>query len=69
MDNATCHVVYVNRQVRQDRLIRNDANHANLPNGVATDEEIGDIQRDAALLLETFGEGMHNQFGPPKSDG
>ncbi|KAF9875603.1 3'5'-cyclic nucleotide phosphodiesterase [Colletotrichum karsti] len=56
MDNATCHVVYVNRQVRQDRLLRNNANDAHLSNGAATDGEIEDIRKDAALLLETFGE-------------
>ncbi|KZL67026.1 3 5 -cyclic nucleotide phosphodiesterase, partial [Colletotrichum incanum] len=57
MDNATCHVVYVNRKVRQDRLIRPDAKDAHLSNGSATDvEENDDIQKDATLLLETFGE-------------
>ncbi|WQF75719.1 Putative HD/PDEase domain, 3'5'-cyclic nucleotide phosphodiesterase [Colletotrichum destructivum] len=57
MDNATCHVVYVNRQVRQDRLILPDVKDAHLPNGGATDvEENDEIQKDATLLLETFGE-------------
>ncbi|KDN64442.1 putative 3'5'-cyclic nucleotide phosphodiesterase [Colletotrichum sublineola] len=57
MDNATCHVVYVNRKVRHDRLIRPDARVAQLPNGSATDMKENDgIQKDATLLLETFGE-------------
>ncbi|KAF3806410.1 3' 5'-cyclic-nucleotide phosphodiesterase 2 [Colletotrichum gloeosporioides] len=56
MDNATCHVVYVNRQVRQDRLIRNDATDAHLSNGDVASGEVEFIQKDAALLLDTFGE-------------
>ncbi|OLN81787.1 3',5'-cyclic-nucleotide phosphodiesterase regA [Colletotrichum chlorophyti] len=57
MDNATCHVVYVNRQVHQDRLIRHDADDATLSNQVGFDLENDDVRKDAALLLETFGEG------------
>lgn len=60
MDNATCHVVYVNRQVRQDRLIRNDATDAHLSNGDVASGEVEYIQKDAALLLDTFGEGMQS---------
>ncbi|KAK1990120.1 3'5'-cyclic nucleotide phosphodiesterase [Colletotrichum falcatum] len=57
MDNATCHVVYVNRKVRHDRLIRPHAKDAHLSNGSAIDiEENAGIRKDATLLLETFGE-------------
>lgn len=58
MDNATCHVVYVNRQVRQDRLIRpNTQNDQPLDATDSVVREDDDIQKDADLLLDTFGEG------------
>ncbi|KXH31010.1 3'5'-cyclic nucleotide phosphodiesterase [Colletotrichum simmondsii] len=57
MDNATCHVVYVNRQVRQDRLIRpNTQNDQPLDVADSVVQEDDDIQKDAELLLDTFGE-------------
>ncbi|KAF6830184.1 high affinity camp [Colletotrichum plurivorum] len=56
MDNATCHVVYVNRQVRQDTLIRKDGNDTSSLNGLATDGEIEHVEKSAALLVAAFGE-------------
>ncbi|TDZ49908.1 3',5'-cyclic-nucleotide phosphodiesterase 2 [Colletotrichum trifolii] len=55
MDNATCHVVYVNHEVRRDRLIHSGAS-AHSSNGVSVEGEVEDVERDATLLLDTFGE-------------
>jgi hypothetical protein len=59
MDDATCNVIYVSRDVREDRNVRAHAlahtDHAT--NGKSSDVEFGDVAQNIRLLVETFTEG------------
>jgi hypothetical protein len=57
MENATCHVIYVNRKVREDRLIRAQSKPLEISNGVALDGESGDVGENLQVLLEAFNDG------------
>lgn len=58
MDRAACHVVYVNRNVRQRRLVRSlrdqprEKSSENVFNW-----EVDDIRQQIQPLLDTFGDG------------
>jgi hypothetical protein len=58
MDNATCHVIYVNRTIREDRLVRVPIEGTTEDGiGVAPDWESEDVQKEVQVLTKTFGDG------------
>ncbi len=59
MDDATCNVIYVNRDVREDRPVRAQS-HARAEvatNGATSDLELGDVAETICLLVVAFSEG------------
>lgn len=58
MDRPICHVLYINRNVRQQRVIRAHRNgFEELDDDATVDWKIDDIGEDIQPLLDTFGDG------------
>ena len=55
MDRAACHVLYVNRNVRQRRLVR--ALRDQRQDGQSSDWEVDNVREQIQPLLDTFGDG------------
>ncbi len=61
MDTDTCNVVYVDRSVREDRVVRLHPNGAGHLRGAGSDSddqwESPSLRDNVGLLLEVFGQG------------
>lgn len=64
MDSPACHVIYVNRNVGQDRMILADPNSLTLSSGDCSTDSLQDgIRNEVQPLLDSFGDGgLHRAF-------
>lgn len=57
MDKSACHVIYVNRNVEQDRLVRAVPDELPLPSGeIPSDWKHDHVRQDVQPLLDAFGD-------------
>lgn len=58
MDYAACHVIYVNRSIREERLVRAQRDESGmLPDDSPSIWETDRIRNDIQPLLDAFGDG------------
>lgn len=63
MDRSNLRVVYVNRQIREDKHIFSHSD-GDLREQIGSEWELDDLRQDVERLLETFGRGVLNQADP-----
>ena len=61
MDSPACHVIYVNRNVGQDRMIPADPNVFSSSGHSSTGSPQDGIRKEVQPLLDSFGDGAFQQ--------